>query len=131
MAVMAGVAAMAIGTALVAMLASGGSGSLAKHTVAADAPRRTLVVGERSKVSEPGASLTVGLLRGAAPEGRQQATVTSDENCQPDDEGVSHCRNNIRLAGGEVIRVEHAHDMRVVPCLAPGEKVEVVGARST
>jgi hypothetical protein len=57
---------------------------------------------------------------------RAMAAVTlTDENCQPDNRGMSHCLNDLKLANGQTILVRHDHDMRVVPCLTPGEKVQV------
>jgi hypothetical protein len=42
--------------------------------------------------------------------------------------GISNCLNRIRLEDGRAIAVRHPHDMREVPCLAPGEPVRVVPA---
>lgn len=63
------------------------------------------------------------LVGGTMPSATVQATVLSDEECQPDAQGVSHCLNRLRLADGSEIQVRHPHDMTVVPCLAPGEHV--------
>ncbi len=68
------------------------------------------------------------LLSGAMPHGTVQATVTTDENCAPDAQGYSHCRNDLRLADGSVLHLRHNHPMGMVACLAPGEKVIVKGA---
>jgi hypothetical protein len=51
--------------------------------------------------------------------------VLTDEQCQPDAAGVSHCLNTIRLTSGQTIAVRHPHRMSEVPCLAPGERVTV------
>ncbi len=65
-------------------------------------------------------------LEGAAPRTMTQATVLTDENCEPDRYGVSHCLNAIRLAGGRKLTVRHDHNMHEYPCLGPGERVRVI-----
>lgn len=75
--------------------------------------------------STPDSLVRVQIERGRLPDGQSRGIVVTDENCEPDAEGISHCLNQIRLADGESIRVRHSHDMSEVPCLAPGEQVEV------
>jgi hypothetical protein len=53
------------------------------------------------------------------------ATVLTDENCEPDRDGVSHCMNRLELDDGMVLTVRHDHAMSNDPCLAPGERVAV------
>lgn len=65
------------------------------------------------------------LLSGKLPAGVVNATVLTDEDCAPDAEGVSHCRNKLRLPGGQTIEVRHPHRMHDVPCMTPGESVRV------
>jgi len=65
------------------------------------------------------------LIDGTLPARSTTATVLSDEDCTPDAEGVSHCRNRLRLAGGRRIEVRHPHRMHEVPCMTPGETVRV------
>jgi hypothetical protein len=60
------------------------------------------------------------------PEGRMLAEVLSDTECQPDRQMVSRCRNEMRLADGRTIVVRHPHKMTNVPCLAPGEMVQLM-----
>ncbi|HVA38113.1 MAG TPA: hypothetical protein VNJ51_10920 [Candidatus Dormibacteraeota bacterium] len=67
----------------------------------------------------------VHLLSGALPAQATTAVTLTDANCQPDGRGVSHCINELRLADGHTIVVRHDHDMRMVPCLTPGETVRV------
>jgi hypothetical protein len=67
------------------------------------------------------------LLSGPMPHGTVQATVMTDENCDPDAQGYSHCRNDVRLADGSVLHLRHNHRMGMVECLIPGEKVLVKG----
>jgi len=70
------------------------------------------------------------LLRGRIPVGIITATVLTDEDCAPDVQGVSHCRNALRLPGGDTIEVRHPHRMHDVPCMTPGEIVRVRRART-
>ncbi|HSP72353.1 MAG TPA: hypothetical protein VLN26_08290 [Gaiellaceae bacterium] len=67
----------------------------------------------------------VRLRSGAAPARAVSGTVVTDESCAPDAAGVSHCRNDIRLASGRTISVTHDHPMASIPCLSPGERVTV------
>jgi hypothetical protein len=67
------------------------------------------------------------LLSGPMPHGTVQATVMTDENCDPDAQGYSHCRNDVRLADGSVLHLRHTHRMGMVECLIPGEHVIVKG----
>jgi hypothetical protein len=62
------------------------------------------------------------------PHAALDGTVLSDEDCAADAMGISNCLNRIRLEDGRTIAVRHPHDMREVPCLAPGEPVRVVPA---
>jgi hypothetical protein len=52
-------------------------------------------------------------------------TVLTDENCQPDAAGVSHCINRLHAPGGVRIVVRHNHRMHEVRCLVPGERVQL------
>ena len=65
------------------------------------------------------------LLDGHLPRGGVDATVLTDEDCAPDAQGVSHCRNKLRLPSGKSIEVRHPHRMHDVPCMTPGETVRV------
>ncbi|HEX6208020.1 MAG TPA: hypothetical protein VF058_06620 [Actinomycetota bacterium] len=88
---------------------------------------RTVVVSDAapSQPSSPDGPVEVALLRGDAPSEPGVATVLSDENCEPDANGYSHCLNELEMEGGERIAVRHTHRMGEVPCLAPGERVNV------
>lgn len=68
------------------------------------------------------------LVSGTMPTAAVEATVVTDEQCQPDAHGISHCLNRLRLADGREIQVRHPHDMHAVACLAPGESVRLVPA---
>jgi hypothetical protein len=88
---------------------------------------RTVVLrtGEISP-SPPGSVLHTRLMTGAMPADRTTAVVLSDEDCEPDAAGVSHCRNGLLLADGKRLVVRHYHSMSTVPCLSPGEEVTVL-----
>ncbi|HEU0304839.1 MAG TPA: hypothetical protein VFR32_09700 [Gaiellaceae bacterium] len=62
---------------------------------------------------------------GTAPRKQAGATVLTDENCEPDRYGISHCLNRLRLDAGGQLVVRHDHNMGNDPCLAPGERVTV------
>ena len=90
---------------------------------------RTLVVSH----AQPPASRAEVLLNGRLDEGPMpsaatEGTVLTDEDCGANARGISNCLNRIRLADGREISVRHPHDMREVPCFAPGEPVHVVPA---
>ena len=103
------------------------------HWVEAEATAaglRTVLVftGAEPAPSRPGAVLNAELLDGRVPAQTEVATVLTDEDCNPDAQGISHCLNKLRLPDGSVLTVRHPHDMMLVPCLSPGERVEVSAA---
>ena len=66
---------------------------------------------------------------GMIPASVTRLTVLTDENWQPDAEGVSHCRNRVQFeteTGIEQVTLRHHHRMAEEPCLTPGQNVEVV-----
>jgi hypothetical protein len=90
---------------------------------------RTLVVSRaQPPASRPGRLLHGRLIEGPMPRTAMNGTVLSDEDCGADFRGISNCRNRIRLEDGREMSVRHPHDMRDVPCLAPGEPVLIVPA---
>jgi hypothetical protein len=97
------------------------------HTAPAET-RIVVVSRAAAQPSQPGPILNTRLLRGALPRAAMDGVVLSDEDCAPDAAGISHCRNALRLADGRTLVVRHAHDMRIVPCLTPGEHVVVQSA---
>jgi len=68
-------------------------------------------------------------LSGTMPHRQVGATVLADEQCAPDARGISHCLNRFRLDDGSEIAVRHPHDMGIIPCLAPGEPVQLIPLR--
>ncbi|HEV2071998.1 MAG TPA: hypothetical protein VGR29_00005 [Thermomicrobiales bacterium] len=66
---------------------------------------------------------------GTIPSTVSHLTILTDENCQPDAEGVSHCRNRVQFetaTGIEQATLRHHHRMAEEPCFTPGQYVEVV-----
>jgi hypothetical protein len=127
-----------LATALIAMATQGrpGSAQSTPHFVnvppATDrlqSPLRTVVVagsGERlPHMSETEGLLMTSLVTGQLPNGATHATVRTDSNCQPDQQGVSHCLNELEI-GSTIVMVRHHHKMSEVPCLTPGETVNIV-----
>ncbi len=67
----------------------------------------------------------VVLRKGTMPLKPLKAVVETDENCDADIYGNSHCSNRMKLSNGQVIEVQHDHNMQFYPCLVPGEVVQV------
>lgn len=114
---------------LVVLLAGCGGGSEAElpvpHLVTESAPLRTVLVG-KSGAPDAGGPIRAGLIEGRMPGATTTAVVLTDTDCTPDFAGISHCRNELRLADGSTIAVRHHHDMQRYSCLSPGERVRVV-----
>lgn len=56
-------------------------------------------------------------------------TVLTDENCMPDEDGISHCLNRVEFEtaeGRQEAGLRHHHNMSEVPCLAPTQTLELV-----
>ncbi len=99
------------------------SSQTGENATATDGMRTVRVFNREPAPSPSATSLRAGLEKGTLPDGPVVATVLTDENCMPDQRGISHCRNRVRLASGGTVVLRHPHDMHQVPCLAPGEKV--------
>ena len=54
---------------------------------------------------------------------RFTATVTSDTDCDPDAQGLSHCHNGLKLADGTQITVIDSHNMNRFRCLGEGDQL--------
>jgi len=133
LAVVAAVAAMVLATVL---LVDGGSPARSSPAVqaaghdASHQPPAAVRTLDLASDAEPAPSVHPErmrglLLDGKLPTGVVNATVLTDEDCAPDTDGVSHCRNKLRLPGGQTIEVRHPHRMHEVPCMSPGETVRV------
>ena len=114
-----------VGAALVVDRAPSPSVAVDPHGTALPAERTVTL-----SVSMPAPSgfdgLHARIVSGSMPAAAVTATVESDEQCQPDARGISHCLNRMRLADGTELAVRHPHDMSKVACLAPGERVRLV-----
>ncbi|MEX0675338.1 MAG: hypothetical protein WD067_11230 [Gaiellaceae bacterium] len=95
------------------------------HLVTEAAPLRTVLVG-KDGAPDAGGPIRAGLLEGRMPRVATTAVVLTDTDCTPDFAGISHCRNELRLADGSTIAVRHHHDMQRYSCLSPGEKIRIV-----
>jgi hypothetical protein len=71
--------------------------------------------------------LMTTLVRGQLPDGVTKAIARTDENCAPDEEGVSHCLNELDV-GTATVTVQHHHKMSLTPCLTPGEEINIMTA---
>jgi hypothetical protein len=100
---------------------------VSEHSAAVPETARTVTVS--ATMPSPSAHarrLSAMLETGAMPPEPMMAEVMSDTDCAPDGQMVSRCRNEMELANGDTIVVRHPHDMRDVPCLAPGERVRLI-----
>ena len=124
-------AVIALGLALISRAAP----QAAPHFVDLPQPNRPAVASTRTlviaaagetlpRMSSATGPLMSNLVRGALPSGVAQATVRSDENCAPDADSISHCLNELDLGSARVV-VQHHHNMSAVPCLTPGEVVNI------
>src|SRR5512139_2855892 len=88
-----------VGAALVVDRAQSPSVAVDPHGAALPAERTVAL-----SVSMPAPSgfdgLHAELVSGSMPAAAVTATVVSDEQCQPDARGISHCLNRMRLADG-------------------------------
>lgn len=121
------VAAVAGGALL---LGQGGSSSdqdyVSEHPVTVPETARKVFVSTTMPMPSAHARvLSAKLEEGTMPSGAALAEVLTDSECTPDENLVSRCRNEVRLADGRRIVLRHPHDMRSVPCLAPGERVKL------
>ena len=97
----------------------------APHFWSDPALRTIVIAGSGDHLAKKGDILLTNLVEGRLPAGATQATVLSDANCEPDAQGISHCLNQLQI-GDTQLTVRHNHDMTKVPCLGPGEKVNIV-----
>jgi hypothetical protein len=96
-----------------------------------DAALRMMFIGAkdvRLPLSGTSGVLLSTLVSGQVPVGATQAVVQTDRNCQPDQNGVSHCFNELLIDGAKVV-VQHHHKLRETPCLTPGETVNLTDAK--
>lgn len=71
----------------------------------------------------------VQLETGVIPDDVSLLTVLTDEDCTPDEQGVSHCLNRVEYptaSGTQYAALRHHHKMAEEPCLTPGQTLEIV-----
>jgi hypothetical protein len=101
--------------------------SVSEHPVAIPASARTVAVSPQMPMpSAHERRLSAMLEHGTMPDRPMMAEVMTDTDCTPDAEMISRCRNVVRLADGRQIVLRHPHDMTSIPCLAPGERVQLI-----
>ena len=106
-----------------------GARYVSEHPVAAPEQARTVAISTSMPAPSAHARrLSAMLESGEMPHEPMMAEVLTDTDCAPDADMVSRCRNEMELQDGRRIVVRHPHDMRHVPCLAPGEQVRLVPA---
>jgi hypothetical protein len=86
---------------------------------------RTVAFGKFATLDTDKNHALAEIVEGSLPSGTTQVKVLSDENCAPDNQGISHCLNRLSYGSGE-ITVRHNHKMAEIPCLQPGEVLQVV-----
>ncbi|HXV04511.1 MAG TPA: hypothetical protein VFP23_01225 [Solirubrobacterales bacterium] len=124
------IAALAATLLVVAIAGCGGSSGSASTSPPAAAetttPKQTRTVTVYAHEPAPSPSpihLNAGLEAGTLPDKPVLGTVLTDEDCEPDARGISHCRNVVRLPDGSKVVLRHPHAMMEVECMEPGEKV--------
>lgn len=117
------VAALAIGLVFAARQAA--TPAAAPHFWQDTTFRSLRITADGAAIVSEGPVLTAELVSGSLPADARQATVLSDENCVPDVSGISHCLNELQI-GAQQITVRHNHNMHIVPCLTPGESVNII-----
>ena len=106
------------------------------HTISVSTPvshyqtsSRQVVVSDQATVSRGDGPVVVQLVSGQIPANVSTLTVLSDENCQPDQNGVSHCLNRVQFQGGQgsgEATLQHHHKFSEESCLTPGETLQLV-----
>jgi hypothetical protein len=84
---------------------------------------------EEPEISRNQDPVFVQLDQGTIPSEVSFLTVLTDENCQPDVDGVSHCLNRVEFETADGVQqaaLRHHHKMAEEPCLAPGQTLELV-----
>ena len=103
--------------------------TLVPHFQLADADVRVSITDD-PQVSRGHDPMLVQLESGTIPASVTHLTVLTDENCQPDADGVSHCLNRVKfmtVEGTGEATLRHHHRMAEESCLTPGQTVELVG----
>jgi len=91
-----------------------------------DTTVRMLAFGPMNELSV-GSPVKVSFLSGTLPKGTKQVTVVTDENCNPDAQGIYHCLNKLSYGTGTIM-VQNTHRMMDQPCLQPGEVLHIANS---
>jgi hypothetical protein len=115
--------------ALISILVALGSWGSAwqRNTMSIDESLRTIVIvapGEQRPALR-GDDIAVDLETGTVPPGVQRATVQSDKDCAADEQGVSHCLNDLTI-GRTQLAIRHRHKMMDEPCFTPTEQLNAM-----
>jgi hypothetical protein len=92
------------------------------------ATERQIAFTDAAQVSRGQDPMLVQLDSGTIPADVTRLTVLTDEDCAPDQDGVSHCLNRVRFEtaqGPGEAAIRHHHRMSEESCLAPGEVVVI------
>ncbi len=84
---------------------------------------------DQATVSRGQGPVLIQLVSGSIPAGVSRLTVLTDEDCTPDQDGVSHCLNRVQYETAQGVAyaaVRHHHKMSEESCLAPGETIVIV-----
>jgi hypothetical protein len=129
----AGVLALAAAAVLVVVAARDKPAPQPRTAIATEHPatvptlERTVGLSRTMPAPSVGARRLSALLEhGPMPDRPVRADVVTDSECTPDGRMISRCRNVVRLEDGSELVLRHPHDMRDVPCLAPGERILLV-----
>ena len=123
----AGVVALAGGWALLGRDPGDSARYVSEHSTPVPDTARTISLSAAMPAPSAHARrLSAMVEAGAMPHRPMMAEVLTDTDCAPDAQMVSRCRNELELSNGKRMVLRHPHDMRNVPCLAPGERVLVV-----
>lgn len=90
---------------------------------------REIALSDQPTVSRGNGPVVVQLVSGQIPANVATLTVVTDENCQADQNGVSHCLNRVQFQtsqGSGEATLQHHHRMAEESCLTPGETLQLV-----
>jgi hypothetical protein len=105
--------------------------STTNQSAVLDPSLRSLVVvrpGDQLPPLKPG-FVRVDLIEGTIPATLSRGIVRTDLDCEADQAGFSHCRNQVTV-GASKVEVRHHHRMMEEPCLSPTEEVNMLSAAS-
>jgi hypothetical protein len=86
--------------------------------------------GQMATMYRPGLPLeTLHYWSGTVPSTPTEGLVLTDDNCQPDAKGISHCLNKVKFPNGNTVIFVHDHMMDHgsmhmtggTPCIVPGD----------